>query len=193
MAKTTYNFLLKASLKRGVERYLPNSRLTALVSAMPILNGPFNKKLIPFSASLAWALTELIAATKVAHWLAALRLDVGRHFNGLDAISIANAKRAYLGAFTDQRVVAHHDVLHDENFRSPFRDFGADVKGLALGRRLHEARVDFQQRRTDDSCGFHQFTPGQHTVNTKKCSEAASIHFEKFGKNTMPAGSQSPN
>ena len=28
---------------------------------------------------------------------------------------------------------------------------------------------------------------------TKKLSEEASIHFEKFGKNTMPAGSQSPN
>ena len=27
----------------------------------------------------------------------------------------------------------------------------------------------------------------------KKFSEDASIHFEKFGKNTMPAGSQSPN
>ena len=28
---------------------------------------------------------------------------------------------------------------------------------------------------------------------TKKFSDAASIHFEKFGKNTIPAGSQSPN
>jgi len=27
----------------------------------------------------------------------------------------------------------------------------------------------------------------------KKFSDEASIHFEKFGKNTMPAGSQSPN
>ena len=28
---------------------------------------------------------------------------------------------------------------------------------------------------------------------TKKFSEEASIHLEKLGKNTMPAGSQSPN
>jgi hypothetical protein len=28
---------------------------------------------------------------------------------------------------------------------------------------------------------------------TKKLSDEASIHLEKFGKKTMPAGSQSPN
>ncbi len=40
---------------------------------------------------------------------------------------------------------------------------------------------------------FFSSRQGGTPQSMKKCSEAASIHFEKLGKNTMPAGSQSPN
>jgi hypothetical protein len=40
---------------------------------------------------------------------------------------------------------------------------------------------------------FFSSRQGGTPQSMKKCNEAASIHFEKLGKNTMPAGSQSPN
>ena len=87
--------------------------------------------------------------------LLTLRLDIGWHFNGLDAVPVTNAKRAHFRAFANERVFAHHDVLHDENFRSPFSDFGLNFDGLAVRGWLHETGVDFEQWRADDAGSFH--------------------------------------
>ena len=53
--------------------------------------------------------------------------------------------------------------------------------------------MDTEQRRADDARAFRQLAPRPHAAFHKKFSDDASIHFEKLGKKTMPAGSQSPN
>ena len=69
-----------------------------------------------------------LAARQVRPNLAgAARFDIRRNLDGLDSISVANAKCPDLRSFAEQRLTSRNDMLHDEDLRAPLGDLGMNL------------------------------------------------------------------
>jgi len=86
-----------------------------------------------------------------------------------------DTKRADFGAFTNQVITAHDDVLLLEHFATPCFNAGMNLQGFTIGGGARKLGIDLQQWRANDAGSFDQLAPSWHTV-LHKVVQGGSIH-----------------